>query len=282
MSLPRVATIQDLSGIGRCSLTAAIPILSSMGVQACPLPTAVLSNQTAFDSYASTSLTGHLACTIAEWKKQGRRFDAVSTGFIMNARQVQLVGGFLDHAKESESLIVVDPVMGDSGELYPMYDETMVDALRALIGKADVITPNLTEACLLTGDEYPGDFDSSDDAATISKAVEDIAAKLCTLGPHTAIITGIQGGDIIYTVANESRVQEISCVGNKRIGGNFSGTGDILSAIVTGSLLRGDDIAAALELAGKLFEKAIKLSAKENTDPREGIAFERFLHLLHK
>ena len=278
MPLPRVASIQDMSGVGRCSLTAAIPILSAMGAQVCPLPTAVLSNQTAFDSYTATSLTDHLACSISEWKKQGLRFDAVTTGFLMDARQASLAGDFIGYAKAMGALIVIDPVMGDEGSLYPVFDQSMVNAFISLVRDADVITPNLTEACLLADIQYPGsDLPGEQRIAEIARP---IAQRLCSLGPHTVIITGIHSGEYVYNVSYQARTDEMSCTGSPRIGGSFSGTGDIFSSIVCGALLRGESIDRALRLARILFEHAITLSVSENTDPREGIAFERFLHIL--
>ena len=275
MLLPKVASIQDLSGIGRCSLSAALPVLSAMGVQACPLPTAVLSNQTGFESYAAISLTGQLADSIGEWQKQKVAFDAVSTGFLMDAEQADLVGGFLDYARQSGSVIIVDPVMGDGGSLYPIYDMDMCKAFTRLIAKADVITPNLTEACLLAGAEYPA-------PGCDHKFIWEVAKRLGELGPHTVVITGVSGEDedMIYNMAYLARQNKRICLPNRKLGGSFSGTGDVLCAIVCGALARGQDIESALRLAGQLFEKAISLSLVQGIDPREGIAFEPFLHIL--
>ena len=275
MTLPRVATIQDLSGVGRCSLTAAIPIFAAMGVQPCPLPTAVLSNQTAFESYAATSLTGQLADAIAEWKKQGLTFDGVSTGFLMDTAQAELVGGFIDYAKDRGALVVVDPVMGDGGSLYPIFGQSMLAAFAALVGKADVITPNLTEACLLAGELYPREGMGS------SEFVWRLARKLSEMGPRTVVITGVHGQDgtisnMAYLAGQDKKIS----VSGQRLGGSFSGTGDILSSIVCASLLRGRDVESALYLAGRLFESAIALSLAEGADPREGVAFEPFLSML--
>jgi len=271
---PRVATIQDISGVGRCSLTAAIPIFSAMGVQACPLPTAVLSNQTAFDSYAATSLTGQLAASIGQWKKQSLNFDGVSTGFLMDTEQAVLVSEFIDYAKGGGALVVVDPVMGDSGSLYPIFGRDMLAAFAGLVAKADVITPNLTEACLLVGAEYPGEVHSRE-------FVWEIARALADMGPHTVVISGAHTeADAICNMALVAGRDEKISVCNRRIGGSFSGTGDILSSIICACLLRGEGVERALVLAGQLFERSIALSIAEGADPREGVAFEPFLHLL--
>jgi len=247
-----------------------------MGVQACPLPTAVLSNQTGFDSFACVSLSEQLASSISEWRKQGLRFDAVSTGFLMDAEQAGLAGSFIDYAKSSGSLVVVDPVMGDEGSLYSVFDERMCQAFRSLAAKADLITPNLTEACLLAGVDYPGEVDAQ------SPLIWEIAGRLCEIGPATAVITGIQGDpgeicNIAYILRDDRRV----CVSNRKIGGSYSGTGDILTAILTAGILRGEDVEVSLRLVGQLFEKAIARSLSERADPREGVAFEPYLHLLN-
>ena len=275
MALPRVATIQDISGVGRCSLTAAIPILSTMGFQACPLPTAVLSNQTGFEDYAVVSLTGQLAASVSRWKKQRMAFEGVCTGFLMNTRQVHLAGEFIDYARSRGALIVIDPVMGDSGRVYPIFDNSMTMSFAQLIKKADVITPNLTEACLLAEVDYPQDKIPHPDF------VWELARSLSEKGPRTVVITGVLGEDeLIHNMAYVAGQDKQVSASNRKIGGSFSGTGDILSAIVCGGLLRGDDIEEVLNLAGQLFERAISLSVGEGADPREGIAFEPFLSLL--
>ena len=146
MAIPKVAAIHDLSGLGKCSLTAAIPILSVCGVQAVPLATAVLSNQTAFESYTGVDLSEYLPMIAAEWKKRKLSLDGIFTGYLSNEQQVEWVGGFIDSFAKDDTLILVDPVLGDEGVYYRGFGEQMRLAMRRLCGKADVITPNLTEA----------------------------------------------------------------------------------------------------------------------------------------
>lgn len=154
MAVPKVAAIHDLSGLGKCSLTAAVPVLSAMGVQACPLPTAVLSNQTGFPSYACVDLSRHLDAFTREWEKRGVRFDGIYTGFLCGARQVRMVERFLDRFYLPGTLLLVDPVLGDNGKLYPVFGRTMCGSLKSLVARADVLTPNLTEACILADGDY--------------------------------------------------------------------------------------------------------------------------------
>ena len=147
--LKKIAVIHDLSGMGKCSLTAAIPVISAMGVQACPLPTAVLSNQTGYGSYFWDDYTDRMELIMDEWKKTGFTPDGVYTGFLGDARQVDLILKFVDMFCTEGTHILVDPVMGDRGETYKTYSETLCEKMRTLVREATVITPNLTEALLL-------------------------------------------------------------------------------------------------------------------------------------
>ena len=147
--MKKIAVIHDLSGLGKCSLTAAIPVISAMGVQACPLPTAILSNQTGYGSYFWDDYTDRMELIMDEWKKMGFKPDGVYTGFLGDARQVDLILKFVDMFCTEETHILIDPVMGDSGKTYKTYSETLCEKMRTLVREATVITPNLTEAFLL-------------------------------------------------------------------------------------------------------------------------------------
>jgi len=236
------------------------------------MPTAVLSNQTGFDSYAVTDLTEQMSAAMGEWEKLGARFDAVTTGFLMNARQAGLARAFAGRAKADGALILVDPVLGDGGGMYPIFGGDMLEAMRLLVQGADVITPNLTEACLLTNTPYVIEFDD--------EIIWNLARELSELGPRTVVITGVPSGDKIRNIAYLSDQNQQFSVPNRKTGGGYSGTGDILAAIICGSLLRGDDVETALRTAGALLEKAIAATFQAGTDPREGVAFEPFLSTL--
>ena len=189
MRVPKVAAINDLSGLGRCSLTAAIPILSAMGVQACPLPTAVLSNQTGFESFASIDLSKQISRFSHEWRKRGVIFDGIYTGFLNGPVQAGQIADWIDQFRTPQTHVLVDPVLGDRGHIYPVFDHAMVTATRALIAKADIITPNLTEACILAGVGY--------EEAMRSDGLEAVRLAACALreqGPSTVVITGIPRG----------------------------------------------------------------------------------------
>lgn len=274
MSVPKVAAINDLSGLGKCSLTAAIPILAAAGVQACPMPTAVLSNQTGFPSYAAVSLAEHLDAFAHQWELRGIQLDGIFSGFLMDAPQVLWVKEFILRFRREGTLVLVDPVLGDRGALYKPFSMGMVEAHQQLIRLADVVTPNLTEALLLLG---------KDPAAlpTSLEAVEALARELCGLGPSTAIITGVEGDGRVWNVAYDRKTGSAFRVSNRKFAHSYSGTGDILASVVCGCMVRGESPKTALKRAAALLEASLaETAALPETDPNEGIAFEPHLGLL--
>ena len=150
----KIAVINDLSGFGRCSLTAAISVLSAMGVSPCPLPTAILSAQTGYPSYYCDDYTDKMEYFRREWKKMGARFDGIYTGFVAGEEQIRQIFRFLDTFHQESSFLLVDPVMGDDGIPYDMFTDTLRSLMKELCFQADIITPNVTELCLLTGADY--------------------------------------------------------------------------------------------------------------------------------
>lgn len=275
MAIPKVAAIHDLSGLGKCSLTAAIPILSVCGVQAVPLATAVLSNQTAFESYTGVDLSEYLPMIAAEWKKRKLSLDGIFTGYLSNEQQVEWVGGFIDSFAKDDTLILVDPVLGDEGVYYRGFGEQMRLAMRRLCGKADVITPNLTEALLLLGEDA-----SRAKQPFGQEEIRQFARRLSALGPKTVIVTGIEEEEKIWNIGFDAGTQQFFAVSTQRRGAGYSGTGDILSSVICGCMVRGENAQAALERAAKLLEISIAEAVADGTDPNEGIAFEHHLRLL--
>ena len=207
MAIPKVAAIHDRSGLGKCSLTAAIPILSVCGVQAVPLATAVLSNQTAFESYTGVDLSEYLPMIAAEWKKRKLSLDGIFTGYLSNEQQVEWVGGFTDSFAKDDTLILVDPVLGDEGVYYRGFGEQMRLAMRRLCGKADVITPNLTEALLLLGEDA-----SRAKQPFGQEEIRQFARRLSALGPKTVIVTGIEEEEKIWNIGFDAGTQQFFAV----------------------------------------------------------------------
>lgn len=273
----KVAAIHDLSGLGRASLTAVIPTLSTMGVQVCPLPTAVLSNNTGgFDTYSFLDLTDNMQDYIAHWKRLGMEFDCIYSGFLGSPAQAEIVAAFIDDFRREESLVVVDPVMGDDGRLYSSMTQEMVAEMRALVGKADLITPNFTEAALLLGEDYCTHIDTDTLKAWLRR--------LSDMGPETVIITSVP----------DSRNPENTCVAAyDRVSGAcwklacryipaaYPGTGDTFTSVVIGSLLQGDSLPVALDRAVQFISQCIKASYGHPYPKREGVLLERELGLLN-
>ena len=265
--MKKIAVINDISGFGRCSLTAALPVISSLGVQCCPLVTGVYSNQTGYDSFQSVDLTDSMPAFIYEWKKRGARFDAVITGFITSAKQGSIIADFIDDC--SDALIVVDPVMADDGEIYKGFDAERIAAVKALCDKATVITPNLHELCIIAGEAYRSDL-SDDEIKALCKRVK----------APVVIVTGIKRGDTVSTAVLCSNRFKVFT--SERLGGSFSGTGDLLVSFVTASLVNGDEVCAAVQKACAFIEDAIRLTLQENAPANyhpDGVQFEQLLNI---
>lgn len=266
----RVAAIHDLSGLGRCSLTAAIPVLSALGVQACPVPTAVLSCQTGFSHFYLADGTEWMEHFIEDWQRSGLTPDGIYTGFLAGAAQVAEVERFLAAFRTPETLLVVDPVMGDGGRLYKGCTDELCRRMAALAARADVITPNLTEACLLAGESY--DAFAADDPECPQRVLE--LARRLAQGGRQVVVTGVDHGDAIYNIAAG---REEFLVKTPRQAGHFSGTGDLFASVVCGGSMRGFSLRRCVELATRLIAAAV---ADTHDAPENGVEFERHLDIL--
>lgn len=266
--MKKIAVINDISGLGKCSLTAALPMISAHGIQCCPLPTGVFSNQTGYESFFSVDLTASLPSYVAEWKKRQVTFDGILTGFIPSAAQAKLILRFLSELKTENTVTLVDPIMGDDGEIYPCYNEESIAAVRALAAAADIITPNVTELALLCGKQ-----------PTDSLTPEEIAALSATFNGKTVITTGIRLADgLIGNGVYDGK--QFALITARRLGQHFSGTGDIFSAFVLSEYLSGTDIFEAVKRASAFIEKAIALTLQAEPEQHyhpDGIAFEALL-----
>ncbi|MGN0025827.1 MAG: pyridoxamine kinase [Clostridium sp.] len=264
----KVATINDLSGIGRCSLTAAMPVLAALGVQCCPFPTAVLSCQTEFDKFTFLDITDEMVNYKEAWENLGINFDCIYSGFLGSEKQIDIV---LDFVKEKKkALIVVDPVMGDNGIIYDTFTNSMCDKMKKLVSVADIVTPNLTEACILTGEIYKK-YETSDEK------VMEIAKEISSIGPRKVIITGVIRNNKIFNFAYDKKEDKFFKVESYFNNESYSGTGDIFTSIIIGLLLNGHDLNYAIKNATKFIYKSIEFTSRFNTNPKEGIMFELFL-----
>lgn len=261
----KVATINDLSGVGRCSLTAAIPVLSVLGVQCCPYPTAVLSCHTGFDNYTFLDITNEMISYKKAWDNLDINFDCIYSGFLGSEEQIDIVLNFVKGREKA--LVVVDPVMGDNGVIYDTFTENMCSKMRYLVSIANIVTPNLTEACILTGDVY-------DKYNTSDEKIIEIAKKISDMGPEKVIITGIIRENKIFNFAYDKKTSEFLKVESDFNNESYSGTGDIFTSIIIGLLLNGNELNYAIKNATDFIFKAIEFTSKFKSDPREGIMFE--------
>ncbi len=275
--MKKIAVINDISGFGKCSLSVALPVISALGIQCCPVPTAVLSHQTGFSSYHCTDLTEHLKAYLDEWYSSKEEFDAILTGYMTSCRQADIITAAIDRLKTDRTLVVVDPVMADDGALYKTYSKELCRKVIKLAKKANIITPNLTEMCILAKLSYKD---------TTAKSTEDsyyeyIAEKAKTLLSdtlHTVIVTGVKKGNTVCNIAVSENGYFVSQ--SELIGGSFSGTGDLFASIVCAELTRGMSVSYAVELATGFIEKAIRDTVKSGTDRNEGVAFEKHMEML--
>lgn len=272
----RVAAIHDLSGFGRASLTAIIPILSSMGVQVCPLPTAIMSNHTGgFETYSFVDFTDHMEEYMEHWQRLQLEFDCIYSGFLGSPRQIQIVEKFIDIFGNTENMIVVDPVMGDDGKLYQTMNEEMVKNMKALIAKADIITPNFTEVSFLLDEPYQQQI--------TDETMKDWLKRLAAKGPKIVVATSVPDNETqkeTNVIAYDSESNTYWKVNCTYIPASYPGTGDAYTSVMIGSLLNGDSLPIALDKGVQFITQCIKASYGFDYPKREGILLERELDVL--
>ena len=268
MSYKRVLTVQDISCVGQCSLTVALPILSAAGVETSILPSAVLSTHTAgFTGYTVRDLTEDMPGIIAHWKKENIRFDAIYTGYLGSTRQIALVEEMFSTLGKPGFASIVDPAMADAGKLYPAFDQNYVEEMKGLVAAADIILPNITEACFLTGLDYREDYNED--------YIEELIARLRGIGAKTVVLTGV--GYSAQTTGVVTAVGELTrYYSHRRIPKGSHGTGDVYASAFVGAFLRGKSVYDAAALAAEYTVRCI-----ENTvgDPDHwyGVKFEPVL-----
>ncbi len=271
MQQKKVVLINDLSGLGRCSLSVELPVLSVMGFECLLLPTAVLSNHTGYNSYFLHSLDEQMRPWMEEWKKQRVECDAILTGFLGSAGQVREVLHFFDLFQKKNTLTVVDPVLGDGGKLYSSCTEKQVRGMRELCSRADVILPNLTEACLLCDLPWKKDFSPAE--------IERMAEKLTGLGPDKAVISGIEEEHHVLDLVFEKGKKPV-WIRSVKTAAMRSGTGDLFASVLTGSLMQNEDLVKAAERAGDFVRLTLQKTAELHVPAEEGCAFELVLPAL--
>ena len=265
----RIALVNDITGFGRCSVTVELPLISARKIQGCPLPTAILSVHTGFPDHYLDDYTERMVPYIASWEKNGLAFDGICTGFLGSAEQIAIVLDFIRRFKGAGTRVMVDPVMGDYGKLYPSYTQEMCDKMRSLLGVADLDTPNLTEACQLLDIPYPTDGIVTDDE--LCEMAEALAAR----GPKQVVITGLHEGDTIKNFLYEEG--KIAIVRAPKIGGARSGSGDAFAAIVAARLIRGEELEAAVQKAASFISRCLAYALELDLPWNYGLPFEEYL-----
>ena len=277
-TIKKVAAIHDLSGFGRASLTAIIPTLSAMGIQVCPVPTAILSNHTGgFPTYSYVDLTDSMEDYISEWKKLDLHFDAIYSGFLGSVRQIDIVSDFIDFFGTGDNLVVVDPVMGDNGALYSSFTKDIIPEMRRLVQKAALITPNFTEAGYL--------LDEKCEPERFTDAVaKDWLRRLSDFGPKIVVITSapdLNKPQNTNVVAYDRADDTFWKVGCRYIPAAYPGTGDTFTSVLIGSLLQGDSLPVSLDRATQFISQCIKASYGCNYPKRNGVLLEKELGILN-
>lgn len=272
--MKRIVTVQDISCLGKCSLTVALPIISAMGIETSIIPTAVLSTHTLWEHYVCDDLTDNIPLVAEHWKNEGFGFDAIYTGYLASSNQIDVVCKLFDEFKTENNFIFVDPAMADNGELYRNFDKSFADKMRVLCAKADIIVPNMTEACLLTDTEYKNEYDD--------KYISDLLKKLTDLGASKAIITGAHYDGKYGIMSYDSVNDEYSFYAHQKIDHIFYGTGDVFSSACVGALTQGYSLAEAVEIAGEFVFASISATMKDKDARLYGVNFEQALPLLAK
>ena len=276
--IKKAAVINDISGFGKCSLTATIAVLSVMGVQPCPMPTAVLTNQTGYKNHYCIDLTDELCHYKEMWSLNNESFDGIYSGYIADKRQVDIIFDFINTFRKSNTVVLVDPVMGDNGRLYSAFSNETCKKVCSLARSADIITPNLTELCILTDTDFEK-LNSHCESDDFLNRISDVAKGAFSHSEQKIVVTGIKKGKCLYNGVFTK--QDCSFVKAECHGGSFSGTGDIFASIVFASVVNGESLVSAVKKSVAFIANATADTAKEPYDRNDGINFEKFLYQLH-
>ena len=266
----RIALINDITGFGRCSALVQIPLISAMKIQVCPLPTAILSVHTGFESHFIDDYTDRMRPYMDNWEENHLEFDGICTGFLGSKEQIDIVLDFFRRFKRENTRVMVDPVMGDYGRLYSSYTPELCHEMKRLLSYADLLTPNLTEACQLLDVDYPEGGKISDEK------LAEMAIALAEKGPSQVVITGLHGDKGIKNFVYE-KGQSPMALWEPKIGGDRSGTGDAFAAIVAGGMVNGLPLMDAVKKAAAFITKALVYTEELELPWNHGLAFEEYL-----
>ena len=276
--MKRALTIQDISCVGKCSLTVALPIISAFGVETSVIPTAVLSTHTAFKNFTFCDLTDEIEKISNAWQKENISFDAIYTGYLGSSKQISIISELFKTFKTKDNFILVDPVMGDNGKLYSGFDQTFADEMALLCKNADVIVPNLTEASFMLHTPYiASGYDE--------EYIKDLLKKLCALGVKTAVITGVSPKgkeNLLGVYAFNSETGEYFSYYREKLPESFHGTGDVFASSLCGALTTSNDLYGALKTAVDFTVLSIQKTVENKNHNWYGVDFESALPYLLK
>ncbi|MCI8669110.1 MAG: pyridoxamine kinase [Lachnospiraceae bacterium] len=268
----KIAVINDFSGFGRCSIVVSLPVISALKVQCCAVPTSIFSNHTGFPEFFFDDYTDKMEHYIENWKKLDLEFEGIATGFLGSKEQIDIVKRFIGDFRTEKTIVIIDPVMGDYGKPYATYTKPMCEEMRQLVSYADILTPNLTEACILTDTEYrPDAFKPGD--------IRKIAGKLREQGPKKIVITGIIQGEYIANYVLEEGITD-KFLRTHKVGTERSGTGDIFSSIIAADAVNGVNFEKSVRKASNFIKKCILKSMELDIPKTDGVCFEELLTTL--
>ena len=271
--MKRILTIQDISCLGKCSLTVALPLISCMGIETVILPTAVLSTHTMFKEFTCKDLSDQIIPIVSHWKKNGVKFDAIYTGYLGTEEEIDVVKEIFREFKSEDTIIFIDPVMGDNGKLYPAFNENYARKNASLCSAGDVIVPNITEACLMTGTEYRTEYNE--------EYVKDLLRKLIALGTKTAVLTGVSlSPGKTGVMGYDSAAGEYFSYQNDRVDAAYHGTGDIFASVTIGGIENGLNWHDAFKLAADYTAETIRTTLDNPKKPWYGVDFEETIPYL--
>lgn len=273
--MKRIVTVQDISCVGKCSLTVALPIISAMGVETAIIPTAVLSTHTMFSDFTCKDLTEEIVPITEHWKKEKLGFDAIYTGYLGSEEQVEILIKMFKDFKTEENVILVDPVMADNGKLYPAFDESFAKKMAALCGHADIIVPNITEASFMTGMEYKEKYDEA--------YIKEMLLKLSELGAGISVLTGVSFEEGTTGVMGYDKLNnEFYYYSNKLLPASYHGTGDIFASTCVGAMMSGFDWKESLKIAADYTAECIRITMEDSEGCWYGVNFELAIPYLLK
>lgn len=267
----KMAVINDFTGFGRCSIAVSLPIISHMKIQCSNVLTSVFSNHTGFEKYFFDDYTDKMQMYIDMWKNLDLRFQGIYSGFLGSKKQIEIVEKFIKDFKTEDTKVIIDPVMGDNGKAYATYTSDMCEGMKKLVSYADILTPNVTEACILTDTPYKDKF--------TTKELYKMAEMLIQNGAERVVISGIDMGDYIgNVVCDKDNFKKI--IKNKKVGTQRSGTGDIFASIIAADCVNGVNFETSVRKAARFIKKCIAVTESYNVPKTDGVCFEDVLYTL--